>query len=139
MFDYQFLKTPTHDQILEIIHLYRRASWWSDERDDEELVKNIIHGSHCFLAATEDSHVIGMGRAISDRAHDAYIQDVTVHPDYRHRGVGHEILKRLMKRLQNDGIHWIGLIAGNNSHPFYRPLGFEDMADATPMLLKRRS
>jgi spermidine synthase len=139
MIEYQFLTTPTHDQIFEIIHLYRQASWWSDERDDEELVENIIRGSHCFLIAMEDSRVIGMGRAISDRAHDAYIQDVTVHPDFRRRGVGHEIVKHLIDRLQGNGIHWIGLIAGRNTHPFYQPLGFEDMADATPMLLKRKT
>jgi spermidine synthase len=138
MIDYQFLTTPTHDQILEIIHLYRQASWWSDERDDEELVKNIILGSHCFLAALEESRIIGMGRAISDRAHDAYIQDVTVHPEYRHRGVGHEILKHLVERLRGDNLRWIGLIAGRNTHPFYRLLGFEDMPDSTPMLLKRK-
>ena len=138
MLDYQFLTTPTQTEILEIIHLYRQASWWSDERDDGELVTNIIRGSHCFLAAIEDTRIIGMGRAISDRAHDAYIQDVTVHPDFQHRGIGHEMMKHLIDRLQSDGIHWIGLIAGRNTHPFYRPLGFDDMAEATPMLLKRR-
>jgi len=138
MIDYVFLTTPTYGQIMDIIDLYRRASWWSDARDDEELVRQIIRGSHCFLAAMEESRVVGMGRSISDRAHDAYIQDVTVHPDCRHRGIGHEIVNRLLDRLQSDGMQWIGLIAGRNTHTFYRPMGFEDMPDSSPMLLKKK-
>ncbi|MBN1547327.1 MAG: GNAT family N-acetyltransferase [Syntrophaceae bacterium] len=137
MIDYKFLTNPNKSQLLDIIHLYRLASWWSDERDDEELVLNIIRGSHCFLVVIEEGRVIGMGRAISDRAHDAYIQDLTVHPDYRNRGIGHEILKRLIARLRGEGIDWIGLIAGRNTHTFYRPMGFDDMDDSTPMLLKK--
>ncbi|HPX56205.1 MAG TPA: GNAT family N-acetyltransferase [Syntrophales bacterium] len=139
MIDYGFLTAPTHDQIMNIIDLYRRASWWSDERDDEELVRRIVTGSHCFLAVMEEKRVVGMGRTISDRAHDAYIQDVTVHPDYRHQGIGHEILDRLIERLRSDGMQWIGLIAGRNTHTFYRPMGFEDMPDSTPMLLKKKT
>jgi aralkylamine N-acetyltransferase len=138
MIDYRFLTTPTQAQLKDIIDLYRLASWWSDERDDKELVTNIVHGSHCFLAAIEEGRVIGMGRAISDRAHDAYIQDLTVHPDWRHRGIGHEILKGLIDHLQSGGINWIGLIAGRNTHAFYRPMGFDDMDNSTPMLLKNK-
>ena len=139
MIDYGFLTAPTHDQIMNIIDLYRRASWWSDERDDEELVRRIVTGSHCFLAVMEEKRVVGMGRTISDRAHDAYIQDLTVHPDWRHQGIGHEILKRLIDHLQSEGINWIGLIAGRNTHAFYSPMGFDAMDNSTPMLLKNKS
>ena len=139
MTEYQFLTQPTASQIAEITHLYRRAYWWSDERDDDALVSKIVTGSHCFLTASEDGRFIGMGRTISDRAHDAYIQDVTVHPDFRHRGIGREITKRLVERLRSDGIQWIGLIAGRNTHNFYRPMGFEEMPDSTPMLMTRRT
>jgi ribosomal protein S18 acetylase RimI-like enzyme len=138
MIDYEFLTVPTKTQVRNIIQLYRLASWWSDQRDDEMLVVNIIHGSHCFLAALDGGHVIGMGRAISDRVHDAYIQDVTVHPDWRHQGIGHTILNKLIVRLQEEQIKWIGLIAGNNTSSFYRPLGFAELDNTTPMLLQRK-
>lgn len=139
MIDYKFISTSTLAYLKDIIYLYRQASWWSDERDDEELVLNIIRGSHCFLVAIDDGRVIGMGRAISDHAHDAYIQDLTVHPDWRHRGIGHNILKRLIDHLKSEGINWIGLIAGRNTHAFYSPMGFDAMDNSTPMLLKNKS
>jgi len=137
--DYEFVSAPNSAYLTDIIDLYRHASWWSNERDDTELVLKIIRGSHCFLVAVDNGRVIGMGRAISDHAHDAYIQDLTVHPDRRHRGIGHEILKRLIDRLKSEGINWIGLIAGRNTHAFYSPMGFDAMDNSTPMLLKNKS
>jgi spermidine synthase len=99
-------------------------------------VGKIIKGSHCFVAALEDRRIIGMGRAISDRASDAYIQDVTVADAFRGRGIGSQIIHQLISRLQADGLGWIGLIAEKNSHPFYQRLGFVTMPDAAPMLRK---
>ncbi|MDX9745653.1 MAG: GNAT family N-acetyltransferase [Syntrophales bacterium] len=139
MIEYQFASTVKNAYLKEIIDLYRYASWWSEECDDTELVLKIINGSHCFLLAIRNDHVIGMGRAISDRAHDAYIQDLTVHPEWRHRGIGHEIVNRLLDRLKRDEIRWIGLIAGRNTKTFYSPMGFDIMDNSTPMLLKNKS
>ena len=135
MITYQFLTSPTPRQAGEIILLYREADWWSDARDDEELVGKIVRGSHCFLTAMDNEMIIGMGRAISDHAHDAYLQDVTVHVDYRRGGVGSCLVRGLIERLRLDGIRWIALIAGGGNHPFYHPLGFSVMPASTPMLL----
>ncbi|MDR2861293.1 MAG: GNAT family N-acetyltransferase [Syntrophobacterales bacterium] len=137
MLTYQFLTSLTPRQTQEIISLYRGAAWWSAERDDEGLVDRIVKGSHCFLTAQDHGKIIGMGRAISDHAHDAYLQDVTVQSDYRRRGVGRHLVSCLIERLQLDGIRWIGLIAGRGTHPFYHPLGFSVMPDSTPMLLDK--
>jgi spermidine synthase len=76
-----------------------------------------------------------MGRAISDGISDAYIQDMTVLPEFRGQGIGTGIVKEILKQLQADGLQWIGLIAGSHSHPFYRKLGFEEMPASTPMIL----
>lgn len=116
--------------------LYRLAGWWTDPGDNPSVVSGIVRGSHCFLVAreTETQKIIAMGRAISDRASDAYIQDVTVDPAYRGQGIGTGLVSRLVSRLEADGISWIGLIAERKTHSFYRPLGFSPMADSVPML-----
>ena len=135
MICYTFLSEPTTDHLNRIIHLYRHAGWWSEkEADDPDLVQRIIEGSHCFLIAHEQNKIIGMGRAISDMASDSYIQDVIVDLEYRNHGIGSNILKKLVERLQTDGLKWIGLIAEHNSHKFYEPLGFKQMPNAIPML-----
>jgi len=135
MLNYKFLLTPSSDQIRQIISLYRMAGWWEkDIPDDPLLVERIIAGSHCFMAAYEGDEVVGMGRAISDRASDAYIQDMTVKETHRDMGVGTEILKRILSRLEEDGIKWIGLIAERNSHGFYEHFGYRIMPDSMPMI-----
>lgn len=139
MLTYTCLTQPTSDQIGEITAMYRSEGWWTQETDDRELVAQIVSGSHCFLLVMQDGESIGMGRAISDGASDAYIQDVTVKKEYRGQGIGKQIVRMLVERLNADGLDWIGLIAENDSYPFYEPLGFTKMPNSVPMLnLKKR-
>ena len=116
--------------------LYRMAGWWTDQDDDPDLVNRIIVGSHCFMIASKGDAIIAMGRAISDKASDAYIQDVMVNNAYQGQGIGSRIIRELIARLHNDGLNWIGLIAERGSHRFYERLGFKIMRDSEPMLLK---
>jgi spermidine synthase len=133
-----FLKKPTAAQIDQIIVLYRQAGWWdANAPDDHKLVEKIIHGSHCFVIASQDDEIVGIGRAISDRASDGYLQDVTVKDVYRNKGLGSRIIAMLVERLRRDGIDWIGLIAEKHSAHLYRKFGFRRMADATPLILQQ--
>ena len=134
MIDYQFILTPTPTEIARLTELYRLAGWWTDAADNPSAVAGIVGGSHCFLVARQADTIVGMGRAISDRISDAYIQDVTVDPAFRGQGIGSRMVTELVARLEIDGIGWIGLIAERKTHPFYRPLGFSPMADSVPML-----
>jgi spermidine synthase len=131
---YSFLNSPSGGQIRQILALYKSEGWWVVSRDDEGLVKRIVAGSHCFLVVEEDERLVGMGRAISDGVSDGYIQDVAVEADCRGRGVGREIITRLVNRLNRDGVNWVGLVAERGSHPFYERLGFKVMPDSTPMV-----
>jgi spermidine synthase len=133
MIDYSFITTPKPADMERIVELYRDAGWWEDTTDSASLVEKIVTGSHCFLTGRQNGAIIAMGRAISDKASDAYIQDVTVDKAYRGKGIGSRIVALLTQRLEVDGIGWIGLIAERNTHTFYRSLGFSPMADAMPM------
>lgn len=134
MMNYLFIEKPTPDEIGQITGLYRRENWWKQEGDNPEMIRLIVAGSHCFLVARHEERIIGMGRAVSDGASDAYLQDVTVMDAFRGQGIGTQIIETLIGRLERDGIHWIGLIAERDSHPFYERLGFSIMENALPML-----
>jgi ribosomal protein S18 acetylase RimI-like enzyme len=135
MITFSILKQPSADQIERIIALYKQAGWWKDSSDNLELVNRIIHGSHCFIVVSSTQEgIIGMGRAISDGASDAYIQDVMVDQSFQGQKIGSRIIQNLVEQLQTDGLKWIGLIAENNSQHFYENLGFTQMQNATPML-----
>ena len=133
---YSFLDTPTAHQVDQILGLYRLAEWWTDGVDDPGAIEPLIAGSHCFAIASIEDDIIGMGRAISDGVGDAYIQDITVKPSYRRRGIASRLVTELIKHLRADGLTWIGLIAERGTEKFYRQLDFETMPDSTPMLLK---
>ena len=136
MVSYSFIKTPSKTQVQDIIKLYQAAKWWEGDSDHWETVEKIVSGSHCFLVATQEASIIGMGRAISGRVSDAYIQDVTVLLPFRGKKIGSRIIKMIIERLNQDNIFWIGLIAEENARTFYEPLGFSVMPNAAPMLRK---
>jgi GNAT superfamily N-acetyltransferase len=121
----------------EFVRLYREAGWWKPEYSkDLSFIKRIVGNSFCFVGAFHKNKMIGMGRSISDRISDAYIQDVTVLKKFRSRGIGGAIILRIIKYLKRRNIEWIGTIAEPGTQPFYKNLGFEALKDYKPMLFK---
>lgn len=129
---------PSNASLLrQIVALYQHEGWWHAPVDTDALLLNLINNSHCFLIAVSDNQdVVAMGRAISDRTSDAYIQDVAVRFDHRKSGLGTAIITRIIKRLQSDGITWIGLISEKDSHSFYQKIGFTPLSGAIPMIYR---
>ena len=128
------VRNPTLRQIGQITELYRMAGWWTRESDDPELVSAIVAGSRLFMVAETGDEILAMGRVISDGVCDAYIQDIAVKNGWRGRGIGAGIVERLVARLREEGINWIGLVAEQGSVEFYSRLGFEKMANSEPMI-----
>ena len=130
------IDTPTAEQSRLIAGLYRAQGWRQASDDDSpQWIRKLVAGSHCFVVALEGEEIVGMGRAISDRVSDAYIQDLTVRSNRRNQGIGGRILRTILERLHNDGLRWIGLIAEPGSSNLYLHAGFREMPAAVPMLL----
>ncbi len=118
------------------ITLYREAGWWREEYDkDPSFIDGIVSGSLLFaVAISADRQMVGMARAVSDGCSDAYIQDVVVARDFRGRGIGARLERRLIEELLKRGVDWIGLIAEPESVEFHRRQGFAVMEGHVPML-----
>ena len=67
--------------------------------------------------------VVGFITAISDGVLSAYIPLLEVLPDHRGQGIGHELLRRMLQRL--DGMYMIDLICDARAQPFYQSAGME--------------
>ena len=80
----------------------------------------------CFVY--DAGRLIGAGRALADGVDCAYLCDIAVHPDYQGRGIGKEIVSRLVDLSKNH--RKIILYAVPGKEPFYRKLGFKRMATA---------
>jgi spermidine synthase len=132
---YTFITEPTPAHVQDILDLYRLQGWWeAPGARDLDVVGAIIRGSHCFVTAAHEGRFVGMGRAISDRVSDAYIQDLAVQPAFRGKGIGTGIVNELIGRLQRDGLVWIGLVAEAGTWGFYKRAGFAEMPGSVLML-----
>ncbi len=109
-----------------VVALYQSGGWWREDPYAREIIPRMVRGSFCFLTAVDaGGRIVGMGRAVSDGASDAYIQDVVVLTEYRRRGIGQELIRRLVAHCRERGLEWIGLVAEPGTTPFYEKLGFE--------------
>jgi GNAT superfamily N-acetyltransferase len=83
----------------------------------------ILRGSaHAIVAVDSDPRrVVGFINAISDGVHAAFIPLLEVLPEHRGRGIGRELVRRMMTTL--DGHYSIDLICDADVQPFYESVG----------------
>lgn len=110
-----------------VVALYEAGGWWTEEPRSREIIPAMVRGSFCFMVARDGERYIGMGRALSDGVSDAYIQDVVVLKEYRGRGIGAELVRRLAQFCADRGLPWIGLVAEPGTRHFYTSLGFRPL------------
>ncbi|GAA2759401.1 GNAT family N-acetyltransferase [Actinopolymorpha rutila] len=79
--------------------------------------------------------LVGMGRVIGDGVFFFYVQDIAVRPDHQGRGVGHEITRRLVARIDEIAPPkaFIGLFAAGQASDLYARHGFATHEDMTGM------
>jgi ribosomal protein S18 acetylase RimI-like enzyme len=120
----------------DIVELYQAGGWWK-EYYDKSGIPALIAGSFAFAVAVDSTtgKAIGMGRVLSDRISDAYIQDLIVFPQYRRLHVGTKLVRALIDYCQSKGVTWIALIAEPGTDVFYKTLGFKPMEHYVPMIL----
>jgi GNAT superfamily N-acetyltransferase len=134
---YRYAKVDTAP-VEAVVELYRAGGWWHESPTARAIIPAMIHGSFCFMVATDrEGRIVGMGRAISDGVSDAYIQDVVVLDSHRGKGIGAELVSQLAAYCAERGIGWIGLIAEPGTSPFYERLSFAPLAGYQPMLYKQ--
>jgi ribosomal protein S18 acetylase RimI-like enzyme len=73
------------------------------------------------LARTPDVSVVGFVTAISDGVCSAYIPLLEVLPIYQGRGIGSELMRRILARLAD--YYMIDLVCDAELQPFYTRLG----------------
>ncbi len=76
----------------------------------------------------EGGRLVAAGRALADGVDCAYICDVAVHPDGQGRGLGREVVGRLVEASRRHKKIILYAVAG--SEPFYQKLGFRRMNTA---------
>ena len=87
----------------ELVELYDAVGWSAYTRTPERLVP-MLTGSRYLYVARENTaegveRLIGLVRAVGDGRYIAYIQDLLVHPQAQHHGIGSALLGRILADL----------------------------------------
>jgi ribosomal protein S18 acetylase RimI-like enzyme len=87
----------------------------------------ILRRSDAIVLAIDDDEerVVGFITAISDGILSAYIPLLEVLPEYRGRGIGTELVRRMLRKLE--GLYMVDLCTKEDLAPFYERLGFRAM------------
>ena len=90
-----------------------------------EIAKKGLENSLYVVCVYNGEELIGMARVIGDGYTCFYIQDVLVNPEYQGRGIGKEIMKRILNYLKDvDKTAIIGLMSSKGKESFYEKFGF---------------
>ena len=101
------------------------VGWHSDFH--WESVPASLAGSVCGVVAyADDGQPVAMGRVVGDGAFYFYLQDVAVHPDHQHQGLGRQVVARLCDQVvQIAGADcFVGLFATPDGQALYASEGF---------------
>jgi GNAT superfamily N-acetyltransferase len=112
-----------------VLALYRANEWSSANKP--ELLHKALLASHSLFTAWDDTRLVGLGNAISDCYLVVYYPHLLVLPEYQRRGIGTELMRRLMARYK--GFHQHMLVADEGALDFYRKCGFERAGKTEPM------
>lgn len=118
---------PDEDSFFKLFE----TTGWSSKKSKEELFW-AINNSWYVVSAFKGKELIGFGRIISDGYLHAFITDMIITPKYQKKGIGKEILKRLVKEALDNDIHDIQLFSTKDKKEFYLKNGFVERPDDAP-------
>ncbi len=82
--------------IFQLAKLFEQAGWHHRTQDLGRLAR-VVTGSAFVVSAWDADRLVGFARAISDGASDAHISTVAVADEYRRKGIGQELIRRLLE------------------------------------------
>lgn len=94
-----------------------------------------FHNSSVVCFAFAGDRLVGACRAVTDGEYHAFVYDVAVDPDYQGQGVGKELMRRLLSRID---VWRVMLVADSEVQGFYRKFGFIPYDDVMAALNPQR-
>ena len=96
-----------------------------------EFLDTLRHSWYC-LSAYDGDKLVGFGRMLCDGVLHALILDLIIHPGWQGKGLGGEVLSRLVDKCREHGIRDIQLFSVKGKSAFYRKMGFRERPEGAP-------
>jgi GNAT superfamily N-acetyltransferase len=94
---------------------------WLDHHDPQTHL-DILRRSYAVWLAFDDDQCVGFANAVSDGVFCAHIPLLEVLPEYQGKGIGKELLRRMLESLSD--MYAIDIVCDEAVAPFYDKLGF---------------
>ena len=112
---------PSADEFFE---LFATTGWNATYKVDANDLEAALKSSWKAVSAYSSAQLLGFGRMLSDGLLYAILLDVIVDPDFRPKGIGGEIVRRLVRDCIDANIRDIQLFSAVGKVNFYERLGF---------------
>jgi predicted GNAT family N-acyltransferase len=112
---------PTVDEYNKM----RESAGWGDCKN-LKAVENGLASSLFHICVRKGNKLVGMGRVIGDGSMAFYIQDVIVSKEYQGKGIGTQIMNRIMDFISSVAVVGavVGLFAAKDKESFYKKFNF---------------
>lgn len=106
----------------EGIRQFLAENGWEKRVSDGERFRRMMENASRTVVAFDGERVVGFARALCDDVSNGYIGTVAVSEDFRRKGVGRELVRRLMG--DNPEITWVLRAGRRESEAFWKKMGF---------------
>ncbi|MEM6724070.1 MAG: GNAT family N-acetyltransferase [Bacteroidota bacterium] len=121
-------KQSTNVALEQLVKLYTNANWTSYTKNPEKL-QRAVSNSREVLTAWEEDRLVGLIRAIGDGETILYIQDILVLNSHKRRGIGRELVTRLLDLYPDVRQKVLLTDERPETRGFYKSLGFSACDD----------
>ncbi len=116
-------KAPTLEEYKE---MRRRVNFMTLS---DRIAANALNNAFHITVVRDDGKAVGMIRVLSDGSYANFITDVIVIPEYQHRGIGTEMMRRTVEFMRSTICEGetivLYLMSATGKEPFYRRFGFK--------------
>jgi GNAT superfamily N-acetyltransferase len=115
----------TNSITLEEANKLRVSVGWGEIELEQATIG--IKNTAFLICARHEGNAVGMARVITDYGYVVYVADMIVLPEYQGKGIGGEIMSRVMSYINENTLQgqskYIGLHASKGKEAFYEKFG----------------
>jgi ribosomal protein S18 acetylase RimI-like enzyme len=112
--------------------LFESTGWNRQYRIKKVDLATVLERNWYMVTAYDGQSLVGIGRIVSDGLLHAIIYDLITDPGYRGKGIGTEILRRLVARCREARVRDIQLFCADGAQAFYEKRGFRARVAGAP-------
>ena len=120
---------PTVTQFFE---LFETTGWNAKYELSKEELFTALKNSWYTISVLDNNQLVGFGRIICDGVVHALILDVIIHPEKQGKGIGKDVMDKLVSKCKEHKIRDIQLFSAKDKAGFYEKLGFKSRAEYSP-------